>query len=174
MKKILLLIALLVLSFFLGYYVKTLTEKKPAFEIDAKPVVEKVERKGVSGVAGIFFKCKDPQKVKAWYKEHLGFNTNAYGALFEWEEGPAPSRMGSLQWSPFPETTDYFEPSKKAFMINYRVENLDELVDQLIAGGVTPLDSIATYEYGKFIHLMDIEGNKIELYEPNYEYGKEE
>ena len=174
MKNKLLLIAFLVLSFFLGYYVHTLTEEKHDIKVVDKPAAAKIERNGVSGVAGIFFKCKDPQKVKAWYKEHLGFNIGAYGVRFVWEEGSAPSRMGSFQWSPFPETTDYFEPSKKSFMINYRVENLDELVDQLIAGGVTPLDSIATYEYGKFIHLMDIEGNKIELYEPNYEYGKDE
>jgi len=131
-----------------------------------------IEIKRVTGVGGIFFKCRNPAKVKEWYKTHLGFDTNQYGASFEWQEGTGPTKKESLQWSPFAETTTYFEPSTKDFMINYRVENLISLVELLKKEGVTVLDKIETYDYGKFIHILDIEGNKIELYEPNYEYGK--
>jgi len=130
--------------------------------------------KRVTGVAGIFFKCKDPDKIKEWYKTHLGFDTDQYGARFEWQEGADPTKKGSLQWSPFSETENYFAPSTKDFMINYRVENLVALVEQLRKEGVTIVDRIETYEYGKFVHIMDIEGNKIELYEPNYEHGKKQ
>lgn len=121
----------------------------------------------VIGVGGIFFKCKEPKLVKQWYKDHLGINADQYGAKFEWQEG---NRKGTLQWSPFKETTKYFEPSAKDFMINYRVENLPELVAQLKSQNVAIVDTMETYDYGKFIHIMDVEGNKIELWEPNYDY----
>jgi predicted enzyme related to lactoylglutathione lyase len=78
-----------------------------------------------------------------------------------------PTRKGFTQWSPFSETTEYFAPSTKDFMINYRVENLEALVEQLKKEGVTIADNIETYEYGKFVHIVDVEGNKIELWEPN-------
>jgi predicted enzyme related to lactoylglutathione lyase len=94
-------------------------------------------------------------------------NTNAYGAVFEWRQGADTTKKGFTQWSPFSEKTRYFEPSTKDFMINYRVENLEELIGQLQKSGVTVTDTIETVEYGKFVHIMDIEGNKIELWEPN-------
>ena len=122
--------------------------------------------KKVTGIGGIFFKCKDPEKVKEWYNTHLGLNTDDYGANFEWRQDDDPSKKGSTQWSLFPDTTGYIEPSVKDFMINYRVENLESLVAELKQQGVTILDDIEVYEYGKFVHLMDIEGNKIELWEP--------
>lgn len=127
--------------------------------------------KKVTGIGGIFFKCKNPDKIKEWYKSHLGFNTDQYGMRFEWTESADPAKKGSTQWSPFSETENYFEPSAKDFMINYRVENLVRLVEQLRKERVIILDQIETYEYGKFVHIMDIEGNKIELWEPNFEYG---
>jgi len=122
--------------------------------------------KKVTGIGGIFFKCKDPAKVKEWYSTHLGLNTDDYGANFEWRQEDDPSKKGSTQWSLFPDTTSYIEPSVKDFMINYRVANLVSLVAELKQQGVTILDDIEVYEYGKFVHLMDIEGNKIELWEP--------
>jgi len=121
----------------------------------------------VTGIGGIFFKCKDPGKVREWYSAHLGLNTNKYGAVFEWRQGADTTRKGFSQWSPFKETTKYFEPSAKEFMINYRVDNLVALVDALKTEGVTVTDTIASYDYGKFVHIMDIEGNKLELWEPN-------
>lgn len=122
--------------------------------------------KRVTGIGGIFFKCKDPQKVTEWYRKHLGLATNPYGATFEWLESEESTKKGCTQWSPFPEDTNYFEPSTKDFMINYRVENLELLVEELRKEGVTILDAIETYDYGKFVHILDSEGNKVELWEP--------
>jgi predicted enzyme related to lactoylglutathione lyase len=122
--------------------------------------------KKVTGIGGVFFKCKDPEKVKEWYQTHLGLHTDQYGVNFEWRDAEDPAKKGSTQWSPFSETTKFFQPSAKDFMINYRVENLEALVTQLKAEGVTVLDEIETYPYGKFVHIMDLEGNKIQLWEP--------
>jgi predicted enzyme related to lactoylglutathione lyase len=122
--------------------------------------------KKVTGIGGIFFKCNDPEKMRNWYKTHLGFDTNDYGATFEWKETTDSAKHGSTQWSPFPETTKYFEPSAKDFMINYRVADLEALVEELKKEGVTIVDQIETYDYGKFVHIMDMEGNKIQLWEP--------
>ena len=123
--------------------------------------------KRVTGIGGIFFKCKDPGKMREWYKTHLGLNTNQYGTVFEWRQATDSTKKGFSQWSPFKETTKYFEPSTKEFMINYRVENLEALLKEQKIEGVTVTDTIEVYDYGKFVHIMDIEGNKIELWEPN-------
>ena len=129
--------------------------------------------KKVTGIGGIFFKCKDPNKMKEWYQQHLGLNTNEHGAVFEWHQGADSTKKGFTNWSPFKESTKYFEPSEKEFMINYRVENLEALVEELKKSGVTILDAIETYDYGKFVHVLDAEGNKVELWEPNdIEYEK--
>jgi predicted enzyme related to lactoylglutathione lyase len=97
----------------------------------------------------------------------LGLNTNDYGAVFEWRQGADTTKKGFSQWSPFNEKTKYFAPSTKEFMVNYRVENLDALLIQLKKDSVTITDKVETAEYGKFVHIMDLEGNKIELWEPN-------
>ena len=138
-----------------GYAFRS-TENKPSLKM-----------KKVTGIGGIFFKCKDPKKVREWYQVHLGLNTNPYGAVFEWYQGSDSTKKGFSQWSPFNEKTKYFEPSTKDFMINYRVENMDGLVTELKNKGVTVLDSVQVYDYGKFVHILDLEGNKIELWEPN-------
>ncbi len=129
--------------------------------------------KKVTGIGGIFFKCKDPNKLKEWYKVNLGLNTDKYGAVFEWYQGADSTKKGFTQWSPFGEKTKYFEPSTKDYMINYRVENMEALVDELRKNGVSITDSIQTVEYGKFVHILDPEGNKLELWEANdVEYEK--
>ncbi len=129
--------------------------------------------KKVTGIGGIFFKCKDVEKVKTWYKKHLGLDTDAYGTNFEWRQADDSTAKGFTQWSPFSENTKYIEPSQKDFMINYRVENIEKLVEELKKEGVNVLDNIEKFEYGKFVHILDIEGNKIELWEPNdIEYDK--
>ena len=122
--------------------------------------------KKVTGVGGIFFKCKDPSKMTEWYQKHLGLSANPYGATFEWYEDGDNTRKGQTQWTPFPESTKYFEPSSRDFMINYRVENLEALVEELKKEGVTIVDAIESYDYGKFVHILDPEGNKVELWEP--------
>ena len=146
-----------VTSFCLGFVVKTITIKQSN---------KQMQMKKVTGIGGIFFKCKDPNKIKEWYKTHLGLDTNPYGATFEWRENEDSTKKGSTSWSPFAETTKYFEPSSKDFMINYRVTDLEALVEDLKKEGVTIVDKIETYDYGKFVHIIDVEGNKVELWEP--------
>ena len=157
MKRTILFILAIAVSFCFGFTVKTIISNQSN---------DPASMKKVTGIGGIFFKCKDPQKVKEWYKTHLGLNTDQYGATFKWREYSDSTKKGSTQWSPFKETTKYFEPSTKDFMINYRVENLEALVSELKNEGVAIVDTIETYDYGKFVHIMDIEGNKIELWEP--------
>lgn len=158
MKKITTLILLMVTSFGFGFAFKTILSKQPN---------EQADMKRATGIGGIFFKCKDPKKVREWYQKYLGLQTNQYGAVFEWYQGADSTKKGFLQWSPFKETTKYFGPSTKEFMLNYRVDNVEALVQELKKEGVTITDSIETVDYGKFVHIMDIEGNKIELWEPN-------
>ena len=122
--------------------------------------------KRVTGIGGIFFKCKDPIKLKEWYKIHLGIDTNDYGATFDWRQMSDSDAKGSLTWSPTKETKDYFESSTREFMINYTVQDLETLVEELKKEGVTILDEIAVYDFGKFVHILDLEGNKVELWEP--------
>lgn len=157
MKNRILITLAFILTFFLGFAVRSMTDKS------SNPA----PAKKVTSLGGIFFKCKDPKKVREWYAKHLGFSVNQYGAVFEWRHGADSAKKGFTQWSPFNEKTKYFEPSTKEFMINYRVENLEELVTQLQKDSVTITDKIETFDYGKFVHIMDIEGNKIELWEPN-------
>lgn len=121
--------------------------------------------KKVTGIGGVFFKCKDPNAVNEWYKTHLGFDTTPYGTSFEWLEKNT-GNTGVTQWNPFPESTTYFNPSEKDFMINYRVDDLESLVVELKEQGVVIVDEIESYDYGKFVHILDIEGNKIQLWQP--------
>jgi predicted enzyme related to lactoylglutathione lyase len=160
MKKTTLIIIALAISFCFGFAFKSITSGN-------------IQTKRVTSIGGIFFKCKDPKKVREWYKTHLGLNTNQYGAVFEWRQAADSTKKGFSQWTPFSEKSKYFEPSTKDFMINYRVENLTALVEELKKEGVTITDTIETADYGKFVHIMDIEENKIELWEPNdVEYEK--
>lgn len=121
--------------------------------------------KRVTGIGGVFFKSKDPAKTREWYGKHLGLAINDYGSVFEFRDSESKEK-GYLQWSPFKEDSDYFAPSKREFMINYRVDNLEELKKALVEEGVEICDDIETYDYGKFLHIMDNDGNKIELWEP--------
>jgi predicted enzyme related to lactoylglutathione lyase len=157
MKKTSLLVLVIATSFCLGFAFETIISKQSNKDTTMKKV---------TGIGGIFFKCKDPNKMKEWYKTNLGLNTNEYGASFEWRQSDDSTKKGITQWTPFKETTKYFEPSTKDFMINYRVENMESLVEELKKNGVTIVDTIQTYDYGKFVHILDIEGNKIELWEP--------
>jgi predicted enzyme related to lactoylglutathione lyase len=157
MKKISLLILVIATSFCFGFAFKTIISKQTNKQRTMKKV---------TGIGGVFFKCKDVNKMKEWYKTNLGLNTNEYGATFEWYEGEDSTKKAQTQWTPFKETTKYFEPSTKDFMINYRVANLEALVDELKKNGVTILDKIESYDFGKFVHILDAEGNKVELWEP--------
>ena len=118
----------------------------------------------VTGIGGMFFKCENPTETKAWYKKHLGFNTDDYGCTFWWKD--AQGNDCSTQWSPFANDTDYYKPSKKSFMFNYRVADLKALLEVLKQEGVTIVGEIEEFDYGKFAWIMDNNGNKIELWEP--------
>lgn len=120
----------------------------------------------VTGIGGIFFRSNNPKAINEWYHENLGLATNEYGASFEFRNANRPDEINYLQWSTFDQNTEYFNPSEKQFMINYRVQNIEELVVNLKQNGVTIVDEIEEFEYGKFVHIMDPEGNKIELWEP--------
>jgi predicted enzyme related to lactoylglutathione lyase len=126
--------------------------------------------KRVTGIGGIFFKTKDPAKTKEWYAKHLGLNTDGYGTSFEWRHSDEPDKKGSTAWSPMKESTNYFSPSEKQFMVNYRVADLEALLIELKKEGVEQIGELQVYEYGKFAHIMDLDGNKIELWEPVDEY----
>jgi len=156
MKKKALIFLIIAMSFSFGF----------AFNSVFAQTTKEIKMKRVTSIGGIFFKCKDPKKMNEWYKTHLGFDTSPYGTSFEWRQVDDSSIKGLTQWNPFAENTNYFEPSTKDFMINYRVENLEALVDQLRKENVTIVDKIETYDYGKFVHIIDIEGNKIQLWEP--------
>jgi predicted enzyme related to lactoylglutathione lyase len=120
----------------------------------------------VTGIGGVFFFSDNPQEMRDWYAKNLGLEITPWGSFsFESRNVDRPDEINPLQWNPFKKGSDYFAPSKKEFMINYRVQHIEALTEQLKANGVTILDEIATYEYGKFVHIMDAEGNKIELWE---------
>ncbi|PST82718.1 glyoxalase [Pedobacter yulinensis] len=122
--------------------------------------------KKVTGLGGVFFKCSDPKAMNDWYARNLGIPVGPYGATFEWRDAANPGQTGSTAWATFPQDTAYFDPSSKPFMINYRVDDLTALVEELKKDQVAIVDEITSYEYGKFIHVLDPEGNIIELWEP--------
>ena len=120
----------------------------------------------VTGIGGIFFKSKDPERLRQWYREHLGIESEGDSASFHWRDADQPQDEGLTVWSPFPHDTRYFEPSAAPFMINYRVADLDWLLTQLRDEGVEVDPRIEEYEYGRFAWIMDPKGNRIELWEP--------
>lgn len=120
--------------------------------------------KRVTGIGGFFFKSENPKELVAWYGKYLGLKTDDYGSTFWWKD--ANGNDCSTQWSPFASDTAYFAPSEKQFMQNFRVDNLELLLQKLSDEGVTIVGDMQTYEYGKFGWILDIEGNKIELWEP--------
>lgn len=120
----------------------------------------------VTGIGGIFFFSENPEQTREWYAKHLGLEVNQWGSSFEFRNANRPEEINYLQWSPFKQGSEYFAPSKREFMINYRVQNIEGLVKKLRVEGVTIVDEIETFDYGKFVHIMDAEGNKIELWEP--------
>ncbi|MCW3061276.1 MAG: Glyoxalase/Bleomycin resistance protein/Dioxygenase family protein [Capsulimonas sp.] len=123
--------------------------------------------KRVTGIGGIFFKSKDPKVLTDWYASHLGIPLGEHGeVMFKWRGAEPSTEEGVTVWAPFPEDTDYFEPTKAAFMVNYRVDDLDALLEALTAEGVEIDPKRDDSEYGRFAWITDPEGNRIELWEP--------
>lgn len=122
--------------------------------------------KRVTGIGGVFFKARDPKALGAWYRTHLGMDVESWGGVvFRWADDD-PGREGTTTWSPFKEDTAYFAPSTARFMINYRVHDLDTLLDKLREEGCDVDEKIEASEFGKFGWVMDPEGNRIELWQP--------
>jgi len=121
----------------------------------------------VTGLGGLFFKAADPEKMYAWYEKHLGLKRGAEGAvIFSWRNPDDPGKEGMTVWSIFPKTTTYFNPSRASFMMNFRVADLDGLLQALREEGVEVDPHREDYDYGRFAWIMDPEGNRIELWEP--------
>lgn len=116
----------------------------------------------VTGIGGVFFKAQDPARMAIWYREHLGIATADGHADFAWREKDRPDEIGRTIWSIFPADTDYFG---SAVMINYRVSNLDRMLEQLRSSGIA-VEKVEDYDYGRFAWIRDPEGNRIELWEP--------
>lgn len=150
-----------------SYYPHYRIVRKDIFEQDIFPYLKAYSSTPkVLGIGGIFFFTTDPNKTKEWYRDNLGIETDEWGATFLSKNMDDSTKTERLQWSPFPQHDAYFAPSEKDFMINYRVQNLEGMVKLLKAKGVVTLDNIETYDFGKFVHIMDNDGNKIELWEP--------
>ena len=141
-----------------------MTNKKEQKDMQNPPVDTTPK---VIGVGGVFFYSDNLETTQKWYAENLGFEMNDWGSSsFDSRDINNPEQINSLQWKPFKKGDEYFSTSKKDFMINYQVQNIEGLVNKLKENGVTLLDSIETFDYGKFVHILDKEGNKIELWEP--------
>lgn len=123
--------------------------------------------KRVTGIGGVFFKAKDPAVLAGWYRDHLGMKIEEWGGVvFPWASPENPGGVGTTVWSPFQESTNYFEPSHASFMINYRVEDLHALLAVLREEGCEVDEKVDESEFGKFGWVMDPEGNRIELWQP--------
>lgn len=120
----------------------------------------------VTGIGGIFFRSKNVNDTKKWYAENLGLKSESWGAIFAWRYADNSEITGSTSWSPFANETDYFGNSGQEFMVNYRVVNLDELLTELKSKGIETVKATESHEYGKFAWIDDLDGRRIELWEP--------
>lgn len=119
----------------------------------------------VTGIGGVFLRAKDPKALGAWYAEHLGVTLSEYGATFMWSD-EVPAGTGMTAWNTFPENTDYFGPGRQAVMINYRVDDIDVIVQALQAAGASVDEKRMDESYGRFAWATDPEGNRFELWQP--------
>lgn len=149
MKKYSLLLAIIVTSFYMGY----------SFRGGGK---QSGRSKKVTGIGGVFFKCRNRDSMMQWYHKHLGLNMNEYGCSFAWRHYDDSTKRGYTLWAPFSNKSKYFTGP---VMINYRVEDLHWLLDELKKEGIDAVDKIDTASYGYFVHIMDPENNKIELWQ---------
>jgi predicted enzyme related to lactoylglutathione lyase len=119
----------------------------------------------VTGIGGVFFKVKDPKAMAAWYRKNLGIQSKGGFADFIWRDKDHPEEAGHTAWAIFPTNTTYLGKSSSSLMINYRVANLDRMLEQLRKSGVK-IEKVQDSDYGRFAWIMDPEGNRIELWEP--------
>jgi predicted enzyme related to lactoylglutathione lyase len=120
----------------------------------------------ITGIGGVFFKSRDHAALATWYQQHLGMPMEAWGgAVLKWPDDKGTDG-GLTVWNAAKHDTKWFSPSESTFMINYRVDNLDEMLTQLRAAGVEVVKGPESHENGKFAWIMDPDGNKVELWEP--------
>ncbi len=129
----------------------------------------KTDRAGADGLGGVFFRCQDPEATKQWYAQHLGLAVDEWGSVFRWRKDDQPEEKAWTQWSPFKADTEYFGDRDQQFMINYRVDDLIKVIDQMREAGVEIVGDIIEESYGKFAHVVDHDGRRIELWEPGEE-----
>jgi predicted enzyme related to lactoylglutathione lyase len=114
----------------------------------------------VAGIGGVFFRARDPEALRAWYARHLGIEMEDYGTTFTAQAGD------QTVWAPFAADTEYFGALEQQLMVNFRVRDLDAMLDQLRAAGVAVDDHVHEMEFGRFGWAFDAEGNRFELWEP--------
>jgi predicted enzyme related to lactoylglutathione lyase len=119
----------------------------------------------VTGIGGVFFKAKDPKAMVAWYRQNLGIQSKGGYTDFTWRDHDHPDQIGHTAWRIFPTNTTYFGQSSSSLMINYRVANLDRMLEQLRRSGVK-IEKVENYNYGRWAWITDPEGNRFELWEP--------
>ena len=127
----------------------------------------------VTGIGGVFFRADDPESTRTWYREHLGIVGEGPGVSYYWREQDNPERVGFTVWSVFPRDTEYFGGSSQEFMVNYRVRDLDLLLERLRNAGIEQVKELEEYPYGRFAWVEDIDGNRVELWEPVYDSSGE-
>lgn len=123
--------------------------------------------KKVTGIGGLIFKSKDPEKTKQWYSKHLGFNTDEYGTSFQWQD--ENGNKAHSVWSPLGEDHEHFEEGEKDYILNLRVDDLDQMIADMRQEGVQLIGDVQEYDYGRFAYVIDPDGMKLELWEPNDE-----
>ena len=121
----------------------------------------------VTGLGGLFFKATDVDTTRDWYSKHLGLEFSEWGGWgWEWRDRDDPDRVGRTEWAPFKADTEYMAPSDQPFMMNFRVDDLDAMIQQLAAAGIELIGEPEDTEYGKFAWVMDPNGIKLELWQP--------
>jgi catechol 2,3-dioxygenase-like lactoylglutathione lyase family enzyme len=132
----------------------------------SKPAVKMEQRGRILGIGGVFFKSANRDQMREWYSKHLGIADKGGGAMLPWREHDDPQKEHVTVWSVFANSSNYFDPGHAPFMINYIVDDMDALLDRLKQEGVKIDDKRMDESYGRFAWIYDLDGNKIELWQP--------
>jgi catechol 2,3-dioxygenase-like lactoylglutathione lyase family enzyme len=133
---------------------------------ESKPPVKMEQRGRILGIGGVFFKSANRDQMREWYSKHLGLADKGQGVMLPWREHGDPTKEHVTVWTIFPASTKYLDPSNAPFMINYVVDDLDALLDRLKQEGVRIDDKRMNESFGRFAWIYDLDGNKIELWQP--------
>ena len=144
------------------------TERRTVFSIRIETLYNPhVQQRGrILGIGGIFFKSANRDQMREWYSKHLGLADKGEGVTLPWRDHDDPQKEHVTVWTVFPTSTDYFDPSRAPFMVNYIVDDLDALLDRLEQEGVKIDAKRMNESYGRFAWIYDLDGNKIELWQP--------